>query len=435
MSNENTNWFRIIESVAQIRHRRELFTVIYDRIKSVFPFDECGLCYLCDTSGQPVSEGEYCINILEDLITETNAEIFAKFKIIPVRISESPIKNCYVSAEPIIGDVLSDLKKYPTYYETPFILKSGVCEYISVPIKNRGAVFGHVIFFSKQKNFYSENDFPRFKIIADQLGIAMANVLAYEEIAAREREKTLLLSLSEDIASIRNANDLLRVIYDKIKTIFPFDNAGLFIIDASGEHHRDLFIDYGLFDSELYHTPFPTGWIKHKGSVIEHLMQEPQIHLIDFVELTKKYPHHPHYEPMLGAGIKQLIGTQLKQGDKTLGILFFNSLQADFYSESDFSLFKSIANQIAVGLYNILANEEILQREREASVLLHISKLISSARNFVDLFKVFTEEFKPLMGFDDFVLAVLSKDKTKYKVINVESVLTQGARAFHQVVA
>ena len=55
-------------------------------------------------------------------------------------------------------------------------------------------------------------------------------------------------------------------------------------------------------------------------------------------------------------------------GGKAFGMLCFTSTTEDFYSESDLSLFKSIAEQISIAVANILANEAIQQRNLEKSV-------------------------------------------------------------------
>jgi GAF domain-containing protein len=73
---------------------------------------------------------------------------------------------------------------------------------------------------------------------------------------------------------------------------------------------------------------------------------------------------------------------------ETTGILYFNSLVSDFFQPAQFSLFQSIADQIAVAVANILANEEIAERERQKSLLLSISGDIAGARNAVELLQV-----------------------------------------------
>jgi formate hydrogenlyase transcriptional activator len=305
---------------------------------------------------------------------------------------------------PYYFTVSDRLKKYPGYYWLEMMHETGLRSTISQTLRHQNEIIGFLGVHFAHELENPENLFPLIEGIAGQLAAAVANLLANEEILEREREKTLLLSLSEDIAAIRNAADLLRVVYDKIRTIFPFDDAGLFVLDRTGERHRDLFVDFGLVDTDLYKNAMPTGWIQHRDSVLEKLMEQPGTRLIDFEELTQEYPGYPQYAPMLEAGIKQLVGAPLKQGEKILGMLFFNSTRAGFYSEKDFSLFESIANQIAVAVSNILANEEILEREREKTVQIEIIHALTAPQSSEDLITKIAAEMNKIIRLDAFSL-------------------------------
>ena len=86
-------------------------------------------------------------------------------------------------------------------------------------------------------------------------------------------------------------------------------------------------------------------------------------------------------------GLKTLVGITLRSGDVTLGILWLGIEQANL------PLLQAIGSQISVAMSNVLAAEEILEREQEKSFLLAFSNEISRVRTKEDLknavFKVF----------------------------------------------
>jgi GAF domain-containing protein len=78
------------------------------------------------------------------------------------------------------------------------------------------------------------------------------------------------------------------------------------------------------------------------------------------------------FEIGLSEGLQQMIGGPLYCGGKSLAWICFNAKQDNFYNRAAFSLVKAVADQVAVAVANILANEEILAREQEKTTLLSI---------------------------------------------------------------
>ncbi len=74
-------------------------------------------------------------------------------------------------------------------------------------------------------------------------------------------------------------------------------------------------------------------------------------------------------------GFTSVIGTPLRTGDVTLGILWLG------LEEINMPLLQGICAQISIAMYNIIANEEILRREREQTFLLEFSHDIAALRS------------------------------------------------------
>lgn len=240
---------------------------------------------------------------------------------------------------------------------------------------------------------------------------------ANQEILEREREKSVLLSISEALSRTSDRQTLLHVIYQHIGDIFPYYGSGLFIINEAKNYHQ-LLLEPGLVDylpPEFYGTP---ERLPHRGSVVEYMTQHYGI--LSFSEIVERFPEHPHVPVLQRAGIKEIIHGPLFNGEQCIGMLCFNAQEEGCYSEKDLRLFRHIADLLAVTVANILAKEEILEREREKAMLLEITQAISQINDTQTLFETIYRHIQPIFHFDATSVVVLEED-TAYRVLYYDS--------------
>jgi hypothetical protein len=82
-----------------------------------------------------------------------------------------------------------------------------------------------------------------FKTVSAQISVAVSNILANEDIVRREEEKTTLLLLSNEIAALRNRNDLFQVVNTKLKQLFSISEFGIAYIDPDNKTYRAFVLD------------------------------------------------------------------------------------------------------------------------------------------------------------------------------------------------
>jgi hypothetical protein len=93
-----------------------------------------------------------------------------------------------------------------------------------------GKVIGLVGMLSKQFR-YSEADATVLHSLGNLLAIALYNISANEEIARKENQKSHLLQISKHIATIREKEDLFRLIAVEMKSFLEFDDVVIALID------------------------------------------------------------------------------------------------------------------------------------------------------------------------------------------------------------
>ncbi len=77
-----------------------------------------------------------------------------------------------------------DLLDSPPFFEHPALLKEGIRSAVSAPMMIKGKVIGTVNVGSRQPGRYGEDEASLLTAIAEQVALAIENLLAYEEIAA-----------------------------------------------------------------------------------------------------------------------------------------------------------------------------------------------------------------------------------------------------------
>jgi GAF domain-containing protein len=312
---------------------------------------------------------------------------------------------------PMLGK-LADLLE--SGYDAPYLsyeIEHGLTHYLCAPLTVSGNTFGFFDLLFREVHQPDVSRLPLFAQITDVIAVALSNILAKEEILEREREKSRLLEISQAIASVQEPKQLLKVIYDTIRLVFPFADAGLFVIDKE-VYHRDLVVDEQVLDTTAVTTLTQqeiSGRL-HRHPAIEYFMAHGPV-VRPLAEVYEQFPGHPHYPSIQAAGYQHILGGPLRQGSQTIGMLCFFPQAGRVYTAKDFNLFRAICDQVAVAVANILANEEILEREREKATLLSISEQLATIRDKHDLFTVIFEKLKPVFGFDEAVVVLCDEER------------------------
>lgn len=186
--------------------------------------------------------------------------------------------------------------------------------------------------------------------------------------------KNELLSLSTIIASEQDYKQLLKIIYEKIKPLFPYDNAGLFVFDERGEHIYEI-VDSDVISDEIQtkltnknllgpfvYKDWNKGcWMNSKFPVIDTLANQR--------EIAAEFDSAEQYDIGIQMGLQQMIGGPLVCRGKVIGMLCFNSKKENFYKEDDFGIFRFISEMIAVAIHNIITTEKLAKKAKEIETL------------------------------------------------------------------
>jgi signal transduction histidine kinase len=256
-------------------------------------------------------------------------------------------------------------------------------------------------------------------------------------------EYQLLLDLSRAITMVRDADTLLHVMMEQVRPLFGFDDAGILVLDAAGEHHRDLIAERpGVMVNEANSRIAAAGlvgWLPHHGSMIEAHMRACQAAnaplVFAFDELLHEFPEYPTLELMQDLGYQEVLATLLRVRGDSFGLLYFVSVEHHHFRTQQFELFAAITDQIAIAVWNILANEEITtlaeERHLRADVLAkannalkHAAEDLAVARTVEDIYGVFLRQAVAIS--DATAGAVLQRSGTSGTRFEFVALLDQG---------
>ncbi|TKC65199.1 GAF domain-containing protein [Pedobacter hiemivivus] len=402
---ENEALLLISNEIASIRNKGDLAKIFSTTLKKYIHFnDVVVMIYNKDRNVYQV----YICEVEEKRLRNPDfqAAMSAEYPLL-----DSDLSNAHM---PTIIDV-EFLVKY-TNSPATFIHKAGIKEISAIKLIDGDRLIGLFVLLSEQLLSFPKSALHIMQRISYQISIAVAKLLANDEIERREAEKTLLLSLSNEMSLVRSKEDLARIINQKLKKLFSILDYTIVVLQGAE-------MTYGpyLFDPE--DTPFDkkTELIdklfnnyKFEEGFYDVVLQtdEPVIFDIDAIMATDEVPGHISFFHSLG--IKVIVGAALRIGERDLGILWIQPSQVKCSDIIMTNVFKGVCSQISIALANIIANEDILKRQQEKEIMLSLGNDIASIRNRTDLLNIFTHQFKKLFHYNDASIIILNKEDNTY---------------------
>jgi transcriptional regulator with GAF, ATPase, and Fis domain len=407
---EKNSLLSLSTEIAALKTRQDLFSVVNGKIKKLFSISEFGF--------SKINEGGKTFSaLMMDIGTEIKKHadydqiIATKFSV------EDPLFTEVINAEhPVLYDVdaLAKMEGMPAYVY--FWKNSGIQRVLIAALRAGGTAIGTAIFILEKDSTIDTKDFL-LKGVCSQLAVAVSNILANEKVQKREEEKSLLLSLSNEIAALKNREDLSWVVNTKIKAMFSLKEFGIAQIDESVGTYSAFMLEFTDATKQLAGFKSVTSAVYSiHDPICSAIMRSEELLLIDVNEVANQ-PGMPAYVDFWKkAGFKYYLAMLLRVGGKIIGYVIFHIEDKDTFDVEN-SLLKGVCAQLAVAVSNILANEKIIAKEAEKTRLLEFSNAMASVRDKQMLAKMLKSQLNELFGIEDYVIHVLSKDKKTHRPV------------------
>ena len=197
--------------------------------------------------------------------------------------------------------------------------------------------------------------------ICSQISIAMANIMANEQVIKKQEELAFLLDFSNDITQVRTKPELQEAIIRVLDGAMHTKLAMIRVIEDDGIHLSSFMFDRTLFKSAemtfekmsavkvTIDEPYTSRVLASKDGLVFNVDEE--IHGGNaYARLWKT------------TGLKNMYGLPLRAGDRNIGTIW---ILANKLSQL---MVKGIRSQIAIGIANIQATEKLLAYKRQLEV-------------------------------------------------------------------
>jgi len=252
---------------------------------------------------------------------------------------------------------------------------------------------------NKEKKILTDLSAAMNKSISSQLSVAVDNIIANMAVVQKEVDREKLLEFSFSLTSIRNRSHLLSVVKNNLKKIVGF---GELVILVRNENTLNSSILLTTMDLPDY----------VESAEVQNVMNDYFSRVIEHNGILVF--NDQKFSPECNTNMA-CIG--LKENSYHICLFFMYTNTKQTYTEHDLGLIKSIAYQLSPAIANVLANEDIQNREKEKGLLLAFSNTITSVRDKNVLAKILKQQLKDLFDITDYVIHSLSNDKRKYTPI------------------
>ncbi len=412
---EKNQLLEITELIAQVKDTEDLLRLIIGKIKPIFNFHDCGLFVLSPDGRTHTDLAAVMPNISP---SEWNRKISAisENMVHKNSVLEWMMDTIATNGKPVLFDFLSLKKKFPEYPQLAEsnIFESDYRDCLAFNLRVRGQIIGMFCINALQENFFTTSIFPFFQSITESIAIAIANILATEEILSREKEKTIQLKILETLNSKNSWDEKFTSVAQKFDAFIGCDLFSYSIRMNDGKRMGKGFIK--LPDNSGFKINTLEQYLTDMG-ITEAKYRELYAHAMDFYTGSKLYT---------GAALKvaskkfELVDISLKAynshslmfTEKSFpkgSILFIlTSQKKDLYNDRQLEFLEATAQQMTLSVMNTLDNEEVTEREKQKTLEIKINNAVLTNENFRNVMKDIAESIGVTVGCDICYIRVMS---------------------------
>jgi formate hydrogenlyase transcriptional activator len=288
------------------------------------------------------------------------------------------------------------------------------------PLKSKNEIMGFLHMYTDRPGSFTEEFISIIGGIAPQISSAVTNIIKNDEIREKEWINEILLECSIGLATVRTREEFADAVRTTLVRFNLVRGFGIRRINPDRKTMTTYVHDVGINDvsnadmTELKQSQFPIFDGLQNRVLDSRIPLQVNIDAEISRGITSRYLFI-----WKGMGLKTMVGIPLRNGDIELGVLWLGIEQANL------SLLQAIGSQISVAMSNVLAAEEIIEREREKTFLLGFSNEIARVRTKEDLknavFKVLSRvsnvklAMVNLIADDNFTLVPFMYDRTLFE--------------------
>ena len=372
---DETLLLHLNEAIAATRDKETLFNVVTTKLRLIFPFDIIGISVFDEeVKNKRLFLRDY-FDVGEYAGMPTPPAYFTP-------IAGSPLERVLTTSQVNHAALADYLTDYPNFESFQRMWALGIRYLTSVPLRLGGRLTGALTLAARRQPTLTPADDELLGKIGSLVAVAVANTLAFEDVARREQERTLQLNISSALLSIKQREPLFRAVAEELGRVVPFEYFGIRVQRAGQQDAFEGFAEFrrGPGPGALLDTLAPDRHQEGNGTdpallynQIDKLLQAPGLYSgEEFRALAVRYPLMRHVYDQYG--IRSILIVPLLQRTDGAAVLNLASPDPHGFGSGDLAIVQALAPQIALALENLFAFEQIealkAQVEQERTYLI-----------------------------------------------------------------
>lgn len=300
-------------------------------------------------------------------------------------VEDHPAGWVWQTQQPLLVQDIAQESRFPKVIS--LMREDGVQSFCMVPLTTALRRLGSIGFASVHPGAYGEADVAFLQRVANQVAVAVDNVLNYENAQSAHRELTrerdrlrLLLEVNNAVVSHLEFRNVFAAIVACLRRVLPNDYTSLALYESQGDQFQLYALDFP--DGKGLIQEGRTGPVDGTPAGVAFRTGKPAV----FREQDLKQFSAEIVRLLLAEGVKSVCSIPLVSRDRTLGTLNVASRKDADFTQGDVDLLVQVANQIAIAVENALAYREIAElKDKLNKEKLYLEGEIQSEYNFEEI--------------------------------------------------
>jgi len=218
------------------------------------------------------------------------------------------------------------------------------------------------------------------------------------DLAHQTADLESVAEISLAIATTLDRSHIARTIVELTRQHFHYYAAQIFLTDPDG---RAMLLTAASGPTQPDYRPGQTEWIRtvipigQEKSIIARVVRQRSGLIVNNVRTEPTFlPHH------LLPNTRAEMTTPIIYGDQVVGVLDVQSDQQDSFSQQDLDVLMTLAAQSAVALQNARYFDQLLERQRQLSLLNEMARSGSAASELEGMLQTLADQMGKLINAD-----------------------------------
>lgn len=257
------------------------------------------------------------------------------------------------------GDVQGD-----EHYTGPLDIRSEM----AVPLRYQERLVGVLNVESTRRHAFDADDQEQLEAFAGQTVIAIQNAQKVEQL-------NQVRQVTQSLTSSFELQDVLTQIVTSASAVLRADSSVIWPYDAEQDAFQPDWVVYDGAKETDFHRGMP-----ERGGIAYQILEQGQVFVPD-TDAPPEFMHIGDQSFLSRQGVRSFVGTALRAGDETLGVLYVNFGRPHHFSQDELDAIQTFANQAAIAIQKAQRLNRLVEAQRTGTLGFMVQTIAHGLRN------------------------------------------------------